>query len=232
MKRKNRIFSVILILFIACLTFGLLFQLYQRIYRKKLEPCIDVEQPMIALTFDDGPNSTYTPPLLDLLYHYQAPSTFFLVGEKIKGSKLLLQEMIASGHELGNHTYSHKDLTTLTESEIQTEIHKTEQALKKIFPDYTMMYVRPPYGHYNQLVEDSIEQPLILWNIDSLDWEDSTVDTICDEVLANIKDGDIIVFHDDNPTLLKALERLLPALKERGFQFVTVSQLQEYRSAK
>ena len=131
MKRKNEIFSCCLVLVIVGVTLGLFFHLHSRINREKLTPHIDPEQPMVALTFDDGPNPTYTPPLLDLLYRYQAPSTFFILGEKISSNRWLLQEMVCSGHELGNHTYSHTDLTTLTPQQIEYEIDKTENALKK-----------------------------------------------------------------------------------------------------
>ncbi len=230
MKRKNEIFSCCLVFLIVGVTLGLFFHLHSRINREKLTPHIDPEQPMVALTFDDGPNPTYTPPLLDLLYRYQAPSTFFILGEKISSNRWLLQEMVCSGHELGNHTYSHTDLTTLTPQQIEYEIDKTKNALKKILPNYTMLYVRPPYGHYNQLVEDTVEQPLILWDIDTMDWDSASVDTICEIVLTNIHDGDILVFHDNNPNLLKALERILPELQEQGFQFVTIRQLAEYRT--
>lgn len=92
-----------------------------------------------------------------------------------------------------------------------------------------MQCLRPPYGHTNELVQDTVSQPIVLWDIDSDDWEASTPQEICDKILPTVKDGDIIIFHDDNETTVQALEQLLPALKQKGFQFVTIQQLEQYR---
>ena len=102
-----------------------------------------------------------------------------------------------------------------------------EEELRKILPDYTVKYVRPPYGRYNEAVEQAVGHPLMLWTIDSGDWDDPDAESIYTTVVSNIQDGDIIVFHDDNPETVKALESIIIELKSRGFQFVTVSQMRE-----
>lgn len=109
--------------------------------------------------------------MLDKLYEQQVPATFFLVGEKFAGNELLIKEMAASGHEIGNHTFSHPDLTVLSTQQLQKEIQLTEEKLKKILPDYPIQYVRPPYGRYTERVEKAINLPLMLWTIDSGDWK-------------------------------------------------------------
>lgn len=136
-----------------------------------------------------------------------------------------MEEIVASGHEIGCHTNSHRDLTTLDTREIQEEIQLTQEKLSKILTDYTFKLVRPPYGRYNQTVQDTINLPLVLWSIDSGDWDEPDADAIYTAVVAHVQDGDIVVFHDDNPQTVKALERILPALKEKGFRFLTVSQM-------
>lgn len=227
MKRRNILFSICVAVIIVLIVVSLLTGIHRRVYRKAISVQIDPTQPVVAFTFDDGPNSCYTPQMLDILYEQQVPATFFLTGKEFFGNELLIKEMAASGHEIGNHTFSHPDLTTLNVLQIQKEIHQTEEELKKILPDYTMGYVRPPYGRYNEKVEQAIDLPLMLWTIDSGDWENPDAEKIYNHVVSSVKDGDVIVFHDDNPETGKALEKIIAELKSRGFQFGTVSQLCE-----
>ena len=226
-KRKNLLFIACGLVMIVLIIAGLLSGINHRVHREAIPAQIDPTQPTVALTFDDGPNPRYTPQVLDILYENQVPATFFLVGEEFSGNELLIEEMAASGHEIGNHTFSHPDLTTLNASQIRQEIRQTEEELRKILPDYTIKYARPPYGRYNEAVEQAVGQPLMLWTIDSGDWDDPVAESIYTTVVSNIQDGDIIVFHDDNPETVKALESIIIELKSRGFQFVTVSQMRE-----
>ena len=227
MKRKNILFCGIILIIIAAIVWGLFGGIHRRLNRSAISVQIDWQKPVAALTFDDGPRSEYTPQILDILYEQQVPATFFLVGENLSENKLLVQEMAASGHEIGSHTFSHPDLTTLDSYAIQSEIEQTKEALKKILPEYSMKFVRPPYGRYNAEVENAIQEPLMLWTIDSGDWENPDADSICKTVVSNIQDRDIIVFHDDNAQTVEAIEKIILDLKDRGFQFATVSQLHE-----
>lgn len=162
---------------------------------------------------------------MDVLYAEQVPATFFLVGEKVSGNQNLILEMDASGHEIENHTFSHADLTTLNAQQIQDEIRQTEHALQTVLPDHRSRFVRPPYGRYTPNTEETIDYPLMLWTIDSGDWEKATAEKIHQNVVCNIHDGDIIVFHDDNAETVNALSSIISELKGRGFQFATVSEL-------
>lgn len=225
MKRGNLIFSACICLIIACITFLLLSSINQRTHRIIDTSTPDETKPWIALTFDDGPNLNYTPQLLTLLYEEQTVATFFLIGEKIPANKQLVQEIYYNGHEIGNHTFSHQDLTTLERQQIQQEIQQTEAELNQILPNYTIQYIRPPYGHTNGVTEKCIGQSQVLWTIDSHDWEDIDADTIYHYVVDHAKDQDIVVFHDDNEETINALEKIIPELKRRGFEFVTISQL-------
>lgn len=129
-KRKNLMFSTCVVFIIVLVIISLLVGIYHRVYRTAISVQINPTQPAIALTFDDGPNSYYTPQLLDILYEKQVPATFFLVGEKFDGNELLIKEMVASGHEIASHTFSHHDLTTLNIQQIQQEIQQMEEELK------------------------------------------------------------------------------------------------------
>ncbi len=231
MKHKNICFVACVACIIVFIVVSLLTGIYGRIHRKAISSQMDPTKPAVALTFDDGPNPRYTPQVLDILYEQQVPATFFLVGEKFAGNEPLIKEMAGSGHEIESHTFSHPDLTTLNTQQIQQEIHRTEEGLKKILPNYTLHYLRPPYGRYTEKVEKATDLSLMLWTIDSWDWENPDADRIYNTVVSVIKDGDIIVFHDDNPETGKALRRIIAELKARNFQFVTVSQMYEMKQS-
>lgn len=186
------------------------------------DPCL----PTIALTFDDGPNPCYTPQVLDVLYHYQVPATFFVVGEKAEKNEKLIQEMYKSGHEIELHSFSHQDLRTLECLEIQNEFRKTEEKIKAIIPEYSAKHFRPPYGKYTEDTENTVGLPMVLWTVDSGDWKSPDTGKIIDTVLNSVQDGGIIIFHDDNEQTVKALEQLIPELKEQEFQFTTVDRLE------
>ena len=133
--------------------------------------------------------------------------------------------MIASGHELGNHTYNHPDLTTLTNAEIINEFTLTQEKLYEANFDYTLKYIRPPYGRYDENIQNLYQEQLILWQIDSGDWENINEIDIINNVVESVKHGDIIVFHDDNNTTSKALKNIIIKLKDEGYQFTNVTNL-------
>ena len=225
MRIKNRYFILILILSIFITSFYLLYHLDKRFNPKPITFNIDENKPTIALTFDDGPNSSYTQNILDVLYEYNVPATFFICGKNIEGNEKLIKQMIASGHELGNHTYNHLDLTTLSNAEIINEFSLTQEKLYEANFDYTLKYVRPPYGRYDENIQNLYQEQLILWQIDSGDWENINEIDIINNVVESVKHGDIIVFHDDNNTTSKALKNIIIKLKDEGYQFTTVTNL-------
>lgn len=184
----------------------------------------------IAITFDDGPHPIYTPRILDILRKYNAHATFFVIGENVAMHPDLTERCIAEGHEIANHTYTHKNLAKDSYSDIQSEIIHTENTVFENF-DMRTKLLRPPGGLYDNNVTSAaarLDYTVILWSIDTRDWAHTPSDTIVEGVLDSVKAGDIILMHDfiqkDSPTP-EALEKLLPILIDRGFCPVTVSEL-------
>ena len=128
------------------------------------------------------------------------------------------------GCELGNHTYDHKDLATLSSDEISSEIARVDEQLVNLTGEGASV-VRPPYGSVNDTVKSTVGTPMILWSIDTLDWKTQDVESTVEEVMNNVKDGSIILMHDIFSTSVDAAEILIPQLIEEGYQLVTVHEL-------
>ncbi len=188
------------------------------------------EDMKIAITFDDGPHKTKTPEILDILKEHQVPATFFVVGSCVEAYPDIIRRELSEGHEIGNHTFSHFSLVSGDMKKMEDEILKTEQALFENL-EYRPKLFRPPEGVCNEgiaSVAASLDYSVILWNIDTRDWAHTSKDDIVNMVLRNIESGDIILFHDaviGESHTAEALEVIIPALKEEGYQFVTVSEL-------
>mgnify|MGYP005850149547 CR=1 FL=1 len=190
--------------------------------------------PEVALTFDDGPSPRFTPQILDLLERYQAQGTFFVLGKRVEQHPELIQEMIQAGHEVGIHTYSHPRLPTLNPLRRAFELERTWLALHLLgCPDTGI--VRPPYSDYDQPLLSYLahtNREMILWNVDSGDWQGLDARTIAGRVLSRVKNGAIIIFHDsdeyaraDRTPTVEALKLILPALHQAGYLLVTLSHL-------
>jgi len=194
---------------------------------------VHTEEKKIAFTFDDGPDPKATKEILDLLKKYNAKATFFVLGSKVEQNAELIKRELAEGHEVANHTYSHIyfDKSVNTEK-MREEIVKTQQALEEVIGFQPKLF-RPPGGYYNERsvnLAKHLGYTTILWSWhqDTNDWRRPGVDKIVNKVLKNVRNGDIILMHDYNPgtdQTVKAFSILLPALIDRGFQFVTVSEL-------
>ena len=184
----------------------------------------------IALTFDDGPHPALTQRILDILARYNVKATFFMVGVNVENYPDAARAVLEAGHEIGNHTYSHRILKQLSPGEIDDEIGRCEDVLEELC-EYRPHLFRPPEGAVNSYVEACSEEndySLILWSLDTRDWEDKNADHIAQKVLEKVKSGDIILMHDyigHGSRTPEALEMLLPKLLSRGFKPVTVSQL-------
>lgn len=199
-------------------------------FNNKLEERnINPDKPMIALTFDDGPSKLYTPRILDILEEYNSVGTFFVLGNNVKNNKDTLIRMIENGHEIGNHSYNHKDITTLSDEELYKQIKGTDDLIRNA-TGYTPSIMRPPYGTNSEEYNKKILKPIILWSIDTLDWENRNTEIIINNILDNVKDGDIILMHDLYDSTVEAVEKVVPELINRGYQLVTVSELYEYRN--
>ena len=177
----------------------------------------------IALTFDDGPSS-FTDRLLDCLEANNAKATFFMVGKEIEYFSDQVKRMETLGCELGNHTYSHTDLSTLAPEDMSAEIAGVDELLTEL-TGHGATVVRPPYGSVNSSVKETVGTPMILWSIDTLDWESQDPQKIVDTTLSQVEDGSIILMHDIFSTTVDAAEILIPQLKKQGYEMVTVHEL-------
>ena len=185
----------------------------------------------IALTFDDGPHPVYTREILDILSEYGVRATFFIVGKNAEEYPDLIIDEIADGHELGSHTYSHKYINRLSDEEITDELSENEEVISAIC-DYRFKNIRPPGGIYSDYLEKAAQEfsyNVVLWSVDTRDWTRPDPERIVRAVESNVKDGDIILMHDyvagGASSTPAALRRIIPDLLERGFEFVTVSEL-------
>lgn len=179
----------------------------------------------IALTFDDGPSS-FTGRLLDCLEANNAKATFFMTGTEIASFPEEVKRMNTLGCELGNHTYDHTDLTTLSAEEISAEVSQVDQQLVTLTGKGASV-VRPPYGSVNDTVRATIGTPMILWSVDTLDWKTQDVQSIIEEVMNNVEDGSVILMHDIFSTTVDAAEILIPQLIENGYELLTIHELAE-----
>lgn len=197
----------------------------------KILPETDPNRPMVALTFDDGPRASVTDRILQYLRDAGGRATFFMIGNRVAANEDSVNQMVAQGCQVGNHTYDHQYITKLTLEEMQQQIGGTSQAILEacgILP----VVVRPPGGKVDQ---ESLEvlatmgMPAIMWSIDTKDWQHRDAEKTVEAVLSQVKDGDIILMHDIYPSTADAAAVLIPALTERGYQLVTVSELAMYR---
>ena len=177
----------------------------------------------IALTFDDGPSS-FTNRLLDCLEKNNAKATFFMVGKEIDSFPDEVKRMESLGCELGNHTYSHVDLTTLSPEDMSAEIAGVDEDLVNLV-GHGATVLRPPYGNINDSVRSTVGTPMILWSIDTLDWESQDAQQITEAVMSQVQDGSIILLHDIFSTSVDAAEIFIPKLIAEGYQLVTIHEL-------
>ena len=184
----------------------------------------------IALTFDDGPHPKQTGKIADLLNLYDVKATFFVIGVNAHNYPSALKKVIESGHEIGNHTFSHNILKSMPRIKIEEEIFNTEKEIQNETNERSLL-IRPPCGLYSDtLIEIAKDEnyKIILWTIDTHDWKHASTDSIVNNILNNIKNGDIILFHDyisGETNTLNALKKVIPKLKAMGYEFVTVSEL-------
>lgn len=181
----------------------------------------------IALTFDDGPNSTTTNEVIDKLEKHEIVASFFLIGNNISDeSAKAVKRAYDLGCEIGNHSRTHSDMTQMTEEDIKAEYDFVDEKVFEIIGEHTKFF-RPPYISVNQKMFDTIDVPFIA-GIGAADWEErNTAEKRARAILRQAKDGDIILLHDmeGNSATVEALDTIIPELKAQGYQFVTVSEL-------
>lgn len=192
----------------------------------KMMATIDPERPVIALTFDDGPGP-YTEQILDILAANGARATFFVVGNRIKAYPEVMEDIVAQGSEIGNHSWSHAYLTKLDEQGVREQLQWTVDEVEKA-TGVKPTLLRPPYGSLNDSVLGVIKEmgmPIITWSIDTLDWSTKDPHKTYDAIMSSVTNGCIILCHDIHEETAEAMVSVVPDLVKAGYQLVTVSEL-------
>lgn len=189
---------------------------------------VSVPGPYVALTFDDGPSSSLTPQVLDILKRNNAHATFFVLGENAVRNTSILSRAAAEGHEIGSHTYSHIKMTSSSDDRICRELERTNAVIQEATGRLPQV-MRPPYGAVNGRLVDMVYQNYgmssVLWDIDTRDWQHPGVEVVVQRAVGGAKPGSIILLHDIHASTLAAVEGIVSGLQARGFKLVTVSQL-------
>ena len=191
---------------------------------------VSTDKKQIALTFDDGPHPSLTPKILQILAKYNIPATFFMVGQNVLNYPNAARAVIEAGHEVGNHTFTHPHIANLNEEAIFDEIGRCEEALEELC-EYRPHILRTPQGAMTPSLEKCLLEDdyiLVLWSLDTRDWENKSTAHIVQTVLDRVQPGDIILMHDyigHNSKTPEALEKIIPSLLSQGYKFVTVSEL-------
>ena len=182
------------------------------------------EKKKIALTFDDGPHPKYTEALLDGLKEREIQVTFFVTGEHAKIHPDIIERMNKEGHSIGNHTYSHMQLTRENRERFKKELIETNQLLTEI-TGKEIIFVRPPYGAWDKSLEMELNMIPVMWNVDPLDWCSSDVSGVVNRVLEEAEENSIILMHDYYETSVMAALQIVDILQKEGYSFVTVEEI-------
>ena len=193
-----------------------------------------VSQPVVALTFDDGPHFALTPRLLDTLKAKGIKATFFLVGKNAKEYPAIVKRIVAEGHELGNHSWSHPNLAKMGDEEVKSELNRTSDAIEAAVGQRPKL-MRPPFGSYTKAqgkwFHDDLGFTVVLWDVDPDDWRDPGPSVVEDRVLngwknsTGVRPGSIVLSHDIHKGTVEAEPDIIDKLQAKGYKFVTVSEL-------
>ena len=199
---------------------------YDKDYKNE-EYKLDTSKKIIAFTFDDGP-SIYDKEIVDILKNNHASATFFIVGSRIDTYSDVVKYMVSNNMEVGNHTFDHKSMVKISDEEKEAQIFNTNDKFKNL-TNKDLYLFRPSYGAINKDVLVKANMPVILWDVDTLDWKTRNKDLIKEEILNNSKDGSIVLMHSLYASTRDALKEVLPILYERGYEVVSVSKLAEIK---
>lgn len=195
---------------------------------------VQTDKPVLAITFDDGPHPVNTPKLLDILAQRNIKATFFLVGQNVKQYPDLVRRILREGHEIGNHTWTHASLSSISDDAVRKELRRSDEALFEI-AGYRPHLMRPPYGAINtrlkNLIYSEFGYPCILWSVDPQDWRRPGVSVVVNRLVSGARNGSILLTHDIHAPTIVAVPQALDQLLAKGFQFVTVSQLMNIEKA-
>lgn len=196
-------------------------------------PKINPKKKMVALTFDDGPNTTSHHQIVSTLQKNNAAATFFVLGSLLgsEANKKEIARTYSMGNEIASHTQNHLQLTKLSSQKLQYEINKTDQMIQSIIGKKPAL-LREPYGAFNTNVLAVAKRPSIMWSIDTLDWKTRSANATYLSVMNRVSDGSIVLMHSIHQSTADAMDRVVPALKARGYQIVTVSEMYQYKGKK
>jgi len=187
-----------------------------------------VDGPYIAVTFDDGPSPVTTTRLLDILKQRNIKVTFFMIGRNVVEHPEIARKVLAEGHEIGNHSWTHPQLSKLSDQRVTEEITKTQEAVKSDC-GFTPRLLRPPYGAITRAQREWIEKQfglnVILWSVDPFDWKRPGASVITLRIVSGAQSGAIILSHDIHQQTIDAMPATLDALLAKGYKFLTVSEL-------
>jgi len=189
---------------------------------------ISTDQPYLAMTFDDGPHPKHTPRLLDMLKDRNIKATFYVIGRSVDTHPQIARRIVAEGHEIGNHTYTHRKLTVLSDAQVKQEMDKTRASIGRA-TGVKARTMRPPYGALLQRQREMLHReygfPTILWSVDPLDWQKPGISVVRQRIVDGARPGGVILAHDLHGSTVDAMPSTLDALLAKGFKFVTISQL-------
>lgn len=184
--------------------------------------------PYVALTFDDGPHATNTPRLLDILRARNVKATFYVIGRSVDAYPGILRRTVAEGHEIGNHTYTHPNLSKLSTAQVHAELRKCDDAIMRA-AGIRPKTLRPPYGALlqtqRQMIHAEYGYPTIMWSVDPLDWKRPGAGVVTSRIVSGTTNGAIILVHDLHASSVDAMPATIDTLLRKGYRFVTVSQL-------
>lgn len=188
----------------------------------------DRTQRYIALTFDDGPVPANTSRLLDILRRRNVKATFYVIGERAKNHPNIIRRIVNEGHEVGNHTWNHPNLTKLSDSQVRSELNRTRDAIVSA-SGVQPRTMRPPYGALSQRQREWIYReygyPTVMWDVDPLDWKKPGPSVVANRLIQGTRNGSILLVHDLHSSSVDAMPQTVDRLLRKGYQFVTVSQL-------
>jgi len=189
---------------------------------------IHVDGPYIAMTFDDGPSDKLTPKLLDLLAARHIKATFFVIGENVAEHPEIVARAAREGHEIGNHSWSHPNFSRMSDEGIRSQLRKTDDAIRSAIGTSPTL-LRPPYGNLGarqkKWINEEFGYKIILWDVDPNDWKRPGPMVVSNRILKETRAGSIVLSHDIHPGTIEAMPTTLDQLAEKGFKFVTVSEL-------
>lgn len=227
----------LLIAFLVAVTMFCLFFDQAILTRKGTIYWVKTDQRRVALTFDDGPSPEWTPRILDVLKAENIPAAFFMIGYHVQKYPEIARRVAQEGHTVGNHGYAHSVMLYYTPAELEEEVKYTEHVIREN-TGKTTVYFRPPKAWLRNSIKDKVKAmgyETVLWSLNSKDWVSFNHKTIARYICRNIKNGDILLFHDSGNVFsteggnrlqtVKAISLIAKQLRKKGFEFVSIEEL-------